>query len=222
MTLLYLSNSRRKMRSSPYLCITQAHIIKGQHCVPHLQIIRSEIQSIQTRRHRTYCCACPLADCSVLHRGLSRMPREARLVAKRQNGNLRRRIETLLIKAYEIWNDYGVDVAMFLNNKGQYYIYRSIERPTWPPLLAEIVSNANILRVCLTQDRKPHTLSIRTYPQAILRRELQSAGRQHALVQSAGINNLQSLFHSPLCNRLHQARRVSSLLLLISIPVFKK
>jgi len=28
-----------------------------------------------------------------------------------------RRIETLFIKAHELWSDYGVDVAMFLKNK---------------------------------------------------------------------------------------------------------
>ncbi len=75
------------------------------------------------------------------------MPEEARLAAKRRNENLRRRIETLLIKAHEIWDDYGVDVAMVLKNNSQYYTYRSIDKPTWPPSMVEIVSNSHILRV---------------------------------------------------------------------------
>ena len=69
------------------------------------------------------------------------MSRETRLVAKRRNENLRRRIETLLIKAHEIWEEYGVDVAMVLKNNSQYYTYRSTDRPTWPPSMAEIVNN---------------------------------------------------------------------------------
>jgi hypothetical protein len=67
------------------------------------------------------------------------MPKEARLSAKRRNESLRRRIETLLIKAHEIWDIYGVDVAMVLKNNSQYYTYRSVDKSTWPPTMAEIV-----------------------------------------------------------------------------------
>jgi hypothetical protein len=69
------------------------------------------------------------------------MPRETHLVAKRRNDNLRRRIETLFIKAHEIWDGYGVDVAMVFKDNSQYYTYRSKENPTWPPSMAEIVRN---------------------------------------------------------------------------------
>jgi hypothetical protein len=75
------------------------------------------------------------------------MQGEARLVAKRRNENIRRRIETLLIKAHELWDDYSVEVAMILKDNSQYYTFRSIDRPTWPPSIAEIVSNTHILRV---------------------------------------------------------------------------
>ena len=75
------------------------------------------------------------------------MPREARLIAKRQNESLRRRIETLLIKAHEIWDIYGVDVAMVLKNNSQYYTYRSVDKSTWPLTMAEIVGGIYFIGV---------------------------------------------------------------------------
>ena len=75
------------------------------------------------------------------------MPREARLTTKRRNESLRRRVETLLIKAHEIWDIYGVDVAMILKNNSQYHTYRSIDKPTWPPTMAEIVGGIYFIGV---------------------------------------------------------------------------
>jgi hypothetical protein len=60
---------------------------------------------------------------------------EASLAAKRRSGNLRRRIETLLIKAREI-EGYGVDIAIILKRKNQYTTYGG----TLPRLIAEMVA----------------------------------------------------------------------------------
>lgn len=80
------------------------------------------------------------------------MSRETRLVAKRRNENLRRRIETLLIKAHEIWEEYGVDVAMVLKNNSQYYTYRSTDRPTWPPSMTEIEATYPLPKIISPKD----------------------------------------------------------------------
>jgi hypothetical protein len=50
---------------------------------------------------------------------------------KRQNENLARRIETLFVKSHEIWEIYGVDVAVILRKNSQYSTYRSIDEPRW-------------------------------------------------------------------------------------------
>jgi len=65
-----------------------------------------------------------------------RMLSEASLAAKRRNGNSRRRIETLLIKAREI-EGYGVDIAIILKRNNKYTTYGS----ALPLLLAEIVAD---------------------------------------------------------------------------------
>jgi hypothetical protein len=70
-----------------------------------------------------------------------RMSREARRAARRRHQNKRRRIETLVIKAHELWNDYGVAVAIILNDNIRYWTYRSKNDPTWPPSLPQIVSD---------------------------------------------------------------------------------
>jgi hypothetical protein len=62
--------------------------------------------------------------CSVSRYTL-RILSEASLAAKRHSRNLRRRIETLLIKAREI-EGYGVDIAIILKRKNQYTIYSGI------------------------------------------------------------------------------------------------
>jgi hypothetical protein len=53
---------------------------------------------------------------------------------------MNRRIQTLLVKAHELWDDYGVDVAVVLR-KSRYCTYRSTSNPAWPPSMAEIVSS---------------------------------------------------------------------------------
>jgi hypothetical protein len=75
------------------------------------------------------------------------MPRETRLIAKHRSESLRRRIKSLLIKAHEIWDIYGVDIAMVLKNNSQYYTYRSIDKSTWPPTMAEIVGDVSLISI---------------------------------------------------------------------------
>ena len=73
------------------------------------------------------------------YQSYSIMQRQTQLAAKRRNENLGRRIETLLIKAHELWDIFGVDVAVILKNNTRYCTYRSTDKPTWPPTMAEIV-----------------------------------------------------------------------------------
>lgn len=136
--ILYLSDSRRKkesiVNSLPFLAILQGHIIQGQHCIPRSASASSkDLQNTVKIYTQT-------------------MSRETRLEAKRRNENLRRRIETLLIKAHEIWEEYGVDVAMVLKNNSQYYTYRSTDRPTWPPSMAEIEATYPLPKIISPKD----------------------------------------------------------------------
>jgi hypothetical protein len=69
-----------------------------------------------------------------------RNPQVIRLAAKRRNENLRRRIETLFIRSHELGKTYGVDVAVVLRKNSQYYTFRSLDQPAWPPTTTDIVS----------------------------------------------------------------------------------
>jgi hypothetical protein len=80
----------------------------------------------------------------VKEKSASKISGRARLIAKRQNTNLRRRIETLFIKSYEIWETYGTDVAVVLRKNGRYSTYRSIDELAWPPTMADIVGGTSI------------------------------------------------------------------------------
>jgi hypothetical protein len=55
------------------------------------------------------------------------MPSSAQLAVKRRNESLGKRIETLLIKAHELWDVFDIDVAVFLKNNTQYCTYSSTE-----------------------------------------------------------------------------------------------
>ena len=68
---------------------------------------------------------------------------EAKL-ARRKNERLRRRKKTLFHRGYELGKLCNVDVAVVVLQRGQYYIYKSIERDDWPPPMAEIVSQAEL------------------------------------------------------------------------------
>jgi hypothetical protein len=66
------------------------------------------------------------------------MSNEDRRAARCRNQNMNRRIRTLLIRAHELYRDYGVDVAIVLK-KDRYRTYRTSDGPTWPPSMAAIV-----------------------------------------------------------------------------------
>ena len=85
-----------------------------------------------------------LAVCLLLQRPT--MSKEARRAAKGRSQNLSRRRETLFNKAYELGENFGIDVAVILKRNGQYYTYRSIDRLAWPPSMAEIVGNIHFIR----------------------------------------------------------------------------
>jgi hypothetical protein len=53
----------------------------------------------------------------------------------------------LVIKAHDIRKDFDINVAVTLKRNSQYCTYRSIDRPIWPPLTAEIVGNIYFIRV---------------------------------------------------------------------------
>jgi hypothetical protein len=63
---------------------------------------------------------------------------------KRKNEGINKRIETLIIKAYEIRKFDGVDVALIIYKHGRYTTYNSKVYASWPPSIAEIVSKATI------------------------------------------------------------------------------
>jgi hypothetical protein len=68
---------------------------------------------------------------------------EAKLI-KRKNERLRLRKRTLFRRGYELAKLCNVDVAVVVFQRGQYHIYKSIERDDWPPSMADIVSQAKL------------------------------------------------------------------------------
>ena len=64
-----------------------------------------------------------------------------RIKRKRENEGINRRKETLIKKAYELGGLDGVDVALIICKHGRYTTYRSRDHKTWPPSMAEIVSD---------------------------------------------------------------------------------
>jgi hypothetical protein len=98
---------------------------------------------------------------------------QARIQAMRLNGSLNRKIETPITERDELWDLHGVDVAIVLKNKSQYYTYRSMDIPTLPPSMAEIVSRSHFPRAQLTFRSKLSIRSRRTFSIKISRREWQ-------------------------------------------------
>ena len=64
---------------------------------------------------------------------------EAKLI-RRKSERLRRRKKTLFRRGHELEKLCNVDVAVIVFQRGQYYIYKSIDRDDWPPSMEEIVS----------------------------------------------------------------------------------
>ncbi|PVH96346.1 hypothetical protein DM02DRAFT_474349, partial [Periconia macrospinosa] len=57
---------------------------------------------------------------------------------KRKAEGINRRKKTLIKKAYELREFDGIDVTLIIYKHGRYTTYRSTERKTWPPSMAEI------------------------------------------------------------------------------------
>lgn len=83
---------------------------------------------------------------------------DASLAAKRRNGNIRRRIETLLIKAHEL-RGYGVDIAIIIRRNNQYTT--STNGRALELLLAEMVANTLLfLTESITEAGKENSLPL--------------------------------------------------------------
>jgi hypothetical protein len=66
-----------------------------------------------------------------------------RIKRKRKNEGINRRIETWVKKGYELGRFDGIDVAMIICKHGRYTTYRSRDHKSWPPSMAEIVSDSS-------------------------------------------------------------------------------
>jgi hypothetical protein len=66
-----------------------------------------------------------------------------RIKKKREQEGINRRKKTLIKKAYELGEFEGIDVALIICKHGRYTTYRSTERKTWPPSMAEIVRDCS-------------------------------------------------------------------------------
>jgi hypothetical protein len=109
------------------------------------------------------------------------MQRQAQLTGRRRNENLGRRIETLLIKAHELWTMFGVDAAVILKNNTRYHTYRSTDKPTWPPTMAEIVCDTSYYQEVTSNTRQEATYPL---PQNLHPRDLEAkAAKRRAVVQ---------------------------------------
>lgn len=82
---------------------------------------------------------------------------QTKIVGKRRNENAGRRIDTLLIKAHELWDMFGVDVAVIIKHNTRYHTYKSTDRPTWPPTMAEIVCDTSYYQQVTSNTRQEAT-----------------------------------------------------------------
>jgi hypothetical protein len=60
---------------------------------------------------------------------------------KRKNEGINKRKDTLIKQAYELGEFDGVDVALIICKHGRCTPYRPRDHKTWPPPMAEIVSD---------------------------------------------------------------------------------
>lgn len=63
-------------------------------------------------------------------------------MATRKEPRTGRRQTTLIKKAHELGQFPGYDVALFIHKRGRYTGYISKDDDTWPPTMAQIVSEA--------------------------------------------------------------------------------
>ncbi|KAH6702766.1 hypothetical protein BKA61DRAFT_494765 [Leptodontidium sp. MPI-SDFR-AT-0119] len=77
-----------------------------------------------------------------------------RIKKKRKAEGIDRRKKTLIKKAYELGEFDGIDVALIICKHGRYTTYRSTERKTWPPSMAEIQTAYPIPKNMIPEDMK--------------------------------------------------------------------
>ncbi|OBT39578.1 hypothetical protein VE00_09469 [Pseudogymnoascus sp. WSF 3629] len=66
---------------------------------------------------------------------------------KRQYQNASRRKETLVNKAFEYGELYSAGVALIIYQNGRYFIYRSIDKPSFPPAMDVIMHSYPIPKI---------------------------------------------------------------------------
>ncbi|KAH6661612.1 hypothetical protein B0J14DRAFT_690377 [Halenospora varia] len=71
---------------------------------------------------------------------------------KRKREGVSRKTKTLLNKSYKLGKLPGIDIALTICNRGQYYVYKSIDRESFPPTIAEIKMSYPLPKVFLPRD----------------------------------------------------------------------
>jgi hypothetical protein len=64
---------------------------------------------------------------------------------RRQSENASRRKNTLIKKVYEYGELFSADVALIIYKNGRYSTYRSVNKPSFPPSMKEIVGSLKTL-----------------------------------------------------------------------------
>ena len=67
-------------------------------------------------------------------------------VANRRSERIRRRKETLFLKAVELGEFPGIDIAVYIFQNGQYSTFSSVEDGSWPPSMESVVRELDISR----------------------------------------------------------------------------
>ncbi len=75
-----------------------------------------------------------------------------RIKRKRKNEGIKRRMETLVKKVYELGRFDGVDVALIICKHGRYTTYRSRDYKTWPLPMAKIETAYPLPKSMLPKD----------------------------------------------------------------------
>ncbi|KAH8674433.1 hypothetical protein BGZ60DRAFT_372933 [Tricladium varicosporioides] len=71
---------------------------------------------------------------------------------KRKREGVSRKIKTLLNKSYKLGKIPGVDIALVICNHGRYLAYKSIDRESFPPTMAEIKMSYPLPKIFLPSD----------------------------------------------------------------------
>ena len=70
----------------------------------------------------------------------------AKVANRRRSERLRRRKETFFLKAMELGEFPGIDIAVIIFQNGRYSTFSSVEDESWPPSMENIVSKLDISR----------------------------------------------------------------------------